>query len=174
MLYAILIWLLPVVILLHELEEWNILHWIQRNFVNLPRKTHVSIRTFLVFFSLLSFVWTFLATRLASAPATAILVGLLGLATLLNAFQHIYYQFHFREYAPGVITSLALTIPLVLALFYQVVALGILPWWAVAGVSLPVLVFGMIETVRAGNRLPVGLRATSRVGAWLASALRLE
>ncbi len=40
------IWLLPVALLLHEAEEWNILRWEQRNFVNLPAKTNVSVRTF--------------------------------------------------------------------------------------------------------------------------------
>ena len=65
-------------------------------------------------------------------------------------------------------------IPIVLAHFYQMVALGILTLWAVAGVSLPVLGIGMSETVRAGNRLPMSLRATSRFGSWLAAALRLE
>jgi len=43
------IWLLPIALALHEAEEWNILGWEQRNFVNLPAKTNASVRTFLVF-----------------------------------------------------------------------------------------------------------------------------
>ncbi|SRR6266567_7318237 len=82
------IWLLPVALLLHEAEEWNILRWEQRNFVNLPAKTNAGVRTFLVFFTLFGFLWTALAA-----------------GAFLNALQHLFYTLYFRQYTPGVITS---------------------------------------------------------------------
>jgi len=50
------VWLLPIAFALHEAEEWWILGWYERNFVDLTAKTNTSIHTFLVFASMVGFV----------------------------------------------------------------------------------------------------------------------
>ena len=113
-------WLLPVAIALHEAEEWNILDWEQRNFVNLSDKTHTSVRTFLVFFTLLGFLCTALVTLPNNPKIAAFLFLPFAAGACLNALQHLFYTFYFRQYAPGVITSVVLYIPIVV---YLVVSL---------------------------------------------------
>ncbi len=110
--FLTLVWLMPLVLFVHEMEEWKILSWYERIFINLPLKTNASIRSFLVFVSLFGFVWTYLATRFESHAVGAIMIGLLAAVILLNAIQHIYWSFLFRQYAPGVITSIVLLVPL--------------------------------------------------------------
>src|SRR3990172_5013979 len=98
--FLIAMWLLPVAVALHEAEEWNILGWYQRNFVNLPAKTHGSIRTFLVFLVLLGFLWTALAAWLNNPTLAAFVFLPFAAGAFLNALQHLFYTLYFRQYAP--------------------------------------------------------------------------
>lgn len=59
--YSTSVWFLPVAYALHELEEWNILGWHQRNYIDLPPPTDRTIRTFLMFATVVGFVWTAVA-----------------------------------------------------------------------------------------------------------------
>ena len=105
------LWIFPVVVTFHELEEWNIIRWYQQNFVNLPQLTNKGIRAWIVFSSILGFLWTGIAV-LTNDPNIAALVLVVAFALMLqNGFQHIYYFFYFRRYAPGMITSILLLFP---------------------------------------------------------------
>ena len=103
------IWLLPFALALHEAEEWNILRWERRNFVNLPAKTHASVRTFLVFFTLFGFLWTALAALPSNPKIAAFLFLPFAAGAFLNALQHLFYMMYFRQYAQGVITPCAVS-----------------------------------------------------------------
>lgn len=109
--YLTAIWLLPVAMALHEVEEWNILGWEQRNFANLPAKTNTSVRTFLVFLTLFGFLWTALAAWLNNPKIAAYMILALAAGAFLNTLQHLFYTMYFRQYAPGVITSVVLYLP---------------------------------------------------------------
>ena len=54
------IWILPIGWALHEMEEWNIISWYQRHFVNPPEMTPLSVLTLLAYSALAGFVWTFI------------------------------------------------------------------------------------------------------------------
>ena len=172
--FSAFIWLLPIFLFLHEMEEWNILLWYERNYINLPRKTNASIRTFLIFISIFGFGWIFLATRFESQSTRAVLIGLFAAIILLNAIQHIFWAFLFRQYAPGVISSVVLLIPIIFAIFLQVVAEDILPWWVLVLINIPILTIGLSQTFRAKNELTAMFEVISRFGVWLAKILRLE
>ncbi len=82
--FTTLIWLIPVAIALHEFEKWNIIHWYHRNFVDLPNKASTTTRTFLVFMTVLGFVWTVLAL-IPNDPKTAYIISPLAAVLTLNA-----------------------------------------------------------------------------------------
>jgi hypothetical protein len=172
--FSILIWLLPAFLFTHEMEEWNILSWYERNYINLPRKTNTSIRTFLIFISLFGFAWIFLATRFTSQRTSAMLISLFAAVILMNAIQHIYWTFLYRQYAPGVITSVVLLIPVILAIYFRFVAEEILSWGILILVNLPILAIGLSQTFRAKNELTAMFNIITRFGVWLATLLRLE
>lgn len=171
--FSALIWLFPLALALHEAEEWYIIGWYERNFVDLPPKTDASTRTFLVFMSLLGFVWTGLALLFPDPRAGAFLLSLLAMVVLLNALQHLYWLWAFRAYAPGVITSLLFLIPLMVHFGRVALEQALLPMWYVL-VLLGLVLLGLVQTVRAGNRMTASFRAMSRFGRYLAGVLGLE
>lgn len=167
------IWLLPVAVALHEAEEWNILGWYQRNFVNLPAKTHASIRTFLVFLTLLGFLWTALAT-LPNNPRLAAFVFLpFAAGAFLNALQHLFYTLSFRQYAPGVITSVVLYLPIVGYLTARAMEENLVPV-AYVVVLVILVILGLIQTIQAGNTFTPAFRAISQFGMAVSKWLHLR
>ena len=157
------IWLMPFALALHEAEEWNILRWEQRNFVNLPPKTNGGVRAFLVFFTLFGFLWTALAA-LPNNPKIAAFVFLpFAAGAFLNALQHLFYTIYFRQYAPGVITSVGLYLPISSYLTVRAIQENLVP--VVYVVVLGILaILGLIQTMKAGNTFIPAFRAFSHFG----------
>jgi hypothetical protein len=107
-----LLWIFVITFALHELEEWNILRWYQRNYVDLPPSSHKAVRTWIVFVILVGIIWCAVAT-IPGDPVFAAYVFLPAIAVAMqNALQHIFWLFHFKQYAPGIITSVFCLIPL--------------------------------------------------------------
>ena len=67
-----LLWLLPLAFALHELEEWNILDWYRQYWTNVDAElmTQRTVRTHLVWSSVLGFLWTVIATRFKRSTVT--------------------------------------------------------------------------------------------------------
>jgi hypothetical protein len=165
-----LIWALPLVFVFHEMEEWGILSWYRRNFIDLPNKSDQSIRAFLVFASLFAFVWTGGVALFASPTLAAWLMLPLAALIFYNASQHVFWQFYFKQYAPGVFTSAWLLAPVTLYLCVRAVELSLVPiWYPVTLLALAVL--GLYQTVMAGNRLTVTFYLIHRFGLQLGHLL---
>lgn len=158
------LWLFLIAFVLHEAEEWNIAEFEHRNFVGLPpAATHKSARTWVVFICVVGFVWCAAAT-LSGSPTVAAFVFLPAIALALqNALQHVYWSFYFRQYAPGVITSVLLLIPIGCYLLAKAVQQGHAPVWYVA-VWAVLIGLGLIQTVRAGNKMTPFIRAVHNIG----------
>lgn len=167
------IWLMPFALALHEAEEWNILRWEQRNFVNLPAKTHTGVRAFLVFFTLFGFLWTALAA-LPNNPKIAAFVFLpFAAGAFLNALQHLFYTVYFNQYAPGVITSVVLYLPITGYLAARAIQENLVPVvYVVALVILAIL--GPLQTIKAGNTFIPTFRAFSHIGMVVSKWLRVS
>jgi hypothetical protein len=165
--FLTVLWLFPIAVAVHEAEEWNIVRWYEQNFANLPPLTDKGARAWLVFSSLLGFVWTGIAV-LPAHPAVAAFVLLLAFALMLqNGLQHIYYLFYFRHYAPGVVTTMILLIPTISYLTARAVQEGHVPfWYAILFVVLAIP--NLVQTVQARNTMPPSLHAVHRFGAALA------
>ena len=167
------IWLMPFALAFHEAEEWNILRWEQRNFVNLPAKTHAGVRVFLVFFTLFGFLWTALAA-LPNNPKIAAFVFLpFAAGAFLNALQHLFYTIYFRQYAPGVITSVVLYLPIGGYLTARAIQENLVP--VVYVVVLGILaILGLIQTMKAGNTFIPAFQAFSYFGMVLSKWLHIS
>jgi hypothetical protein len=164
------LWLFPVAYALHEAEEWNIMTWYHRNYADLPPATDRSARTWIVFASLASFVWFALAS-LPGSPSVAALTCLPAIALAIqNALQHVYWLFLFRQYAPGVITSVLLVIPIGGYLVARAVRQGHAPLWY-AAIWAALIVPGLIQTVKAGNEMTPPVLAIHKLGIRLAEVL---
>jgi hypothetical protein len=67
------LWVFIVAFALHEAEEWNIMRWYQRNYVDLPPTTDRAARTWIVFISMVGLVWC-TAAALPGNPTIAVLI----------------------------------------------------------------------------------------------------
>lgn len=152
-----LIWAIPFFQLAHEAEEWNILQWYRDNYVDLPASTNLSVRLWIIIFSLFTYVWTTVCFFIPNATAAAVMVSLLIAVTAQNGLQHLYWTFLFRRYAPGVITSVVMVLPLDGYIIYRMLAEGLLPAWLLA-IVIALMVPGLVETVRAGNTMTRAVR----------------
>jgi len=166
------IWLFPVALALHEAEEWNILGWQQRNFVNLPAKTHASVRTVLVFVILLGFLCTALAAWPNNLTIAAFVLFPFAAIGFLNALQHLFYTMYFRQYAPGVITSVVLLLPISGYLTARAIQENLVPLVYVVVLML-LVILGLIQTMNAGNTLIPAFRAISHFGMALSKWLHI-
>jgi hypothetical protein len=121
------LWIFVVIFALHELEEWNILRWYQRNYVDLPPSTDKTTRVWIVFIILVALVWCAAGT-LPGDPALAAYVLLPAVAIAMqNAIQHVYWQLYFKQYAPGIITAIFGLIPVGVCLFVGAVWQRLVP-----------------------------------------------
>lgn len=167
------IWLLPFAVALHEAEEWNILPWYQRNFVNLPAKTNTSIRTFLVAFTLFGFLFTAFATLPRDPKIAAFVILPFVAGACLNALQHLFYTVYFKQYAPGVVTSVFLYLPLSGYLTFRALEENLVPVGYVLLLAILVAI-ALIQTIQAGNTFTPMFHAISRLGMALSKWLHIS
>ncbi len=106
-----LVYALPLISLLHELEEWNILAWHRFVNVGVPDVTDLHVRTALTFVILLNLVWV--GISLLSRSRKVMYVALIPLLAINigNGFQHLIWLLEFGIYAPGVIFGFCLSVP---------------------------------------------------------------
>lgn len=168
--FLVWLWIFVIAYALHELEEWNILRWYQRNYVDLPPSTDKSVRVWIVFFILIVFVWDIVAT-LPGNPVFAAYVFLPAIALAMqNALQHVYWLFYFKQYAPGIVTSIVCLIPFGIYLAIRAVWQNFVPAWYVAILGF-LLIPGLVQTVQAKNRMTKQIRAIHHLGIKLAGRL---
>jgi hypothetical protein len=161
--FLVVLWLFPIAFALHEAEEWNIVAWERRSFEGMEHATVRGARTWLVFISLIYFLWCAAAT-LPSNPVLAAFVFLPAVAIAVqNALQHAYWAFHFRQYAPGVATSVLLVIPTGGYIVTRAVQGGYAPVWYVSVLAVLILP-GLVQTVRASNEMTSPMRAIHTLG----------
>ena len=164
------LWLFVIVFALHEVEEWNILRWYQRNYVDLPPSTDKAVRVWIIFVILIGFVWCAVAT-LPGSQVLAAYVFLPAIAVAIqNALQHVYWLFYFKQYAPGIITSVFGLIPFGIYLVIRAIWQNFVPLWYV-GILILLLIPSLAQTVQAKNKMTKQIRAIHHFGIKLAGLL---
>jgi hypothetical protein len=165
------LWLFLLAFVLHELEEWHITEFERRNFVEVPpTATGRSARMWIAFICAVGFIWCAAAT-LPGIPSLAAWVFLPAIvATLTNALQHVYWTWHFKQYAPGIVTAVMLLIPIGGIMAAWAVHHRYVPAWYLAILAgLGVWVF--IHTARDGNRMSPIIRGVYNFGFRLSERL---
>jgi len=167
-----MLWIFYFVFVLHELEEWNIDRFEHQHFEGLsPAATDRSARMWIGFVVLVGLIWCAAAT-LPGNPTIAAWIFLPAIAILLmNAFQHMFWSYYFRGYAPGVITAVLMLIPFGCYLVARAVAQGYVPTWY-AAVWAAFVVIGFAQTVRAGDKMTPIIRSINDIGIWISDRIR--
>jgi hypothetical protein len=165
-------WLLPVAFAIHELEEWNIVAWYQRYWTNVD-PTILNQRnswTWLAFASLFGFFWTFLASRSRNPTITFHILLVFFIAVFTHSLAHVYWLFSLGVYAPGVVSSISLIIPLTTYVTYRAIRERLVSSVYVA-VVFAFTLFPTVWAIRLGNRLPDEGIPFLRFSSWLADLL---
>lgn len=167
------IWLLAGALALHEAEEWNIYGWYQRNYVGMPaNRSRMSIRFFLVFLSVVGFVWAGIAGIWGNASVASWIIMPLVALIIQNLVQHVFWQIRFHEYAPGLATAVLLLAPLSAGIVLTSLKDELIPPWYLTVLCLAIIP-GLVDTVRAGNRLNQGILAIHRFSVGALTLMRL-
>lgn len=144
-------WIVPIIFFIHEMEEWNILDWYHSTYVTPPPSTKLSCRLWLWTISIWGFLMTTIAYVIPNKSISAMVLLILIVFTTLNGLQHIYWLFAFHKYAPGVIGS---SIGIVAG---GIITAGILVQNLVSPIYVIILylitVPYVIQTIRAKNTL---------------------
>jgi hypothetical protein len=165
------VWILPIAWAFHEMEEWNIISWYQKHFVNPPEMTPLSVLTLLACSSLVGFLWTFIASLFRNLKIKAgVLLLFFILVAFMNAVQHISWAVMFRAYSPGVLSSVFLIIPSVIYVTWRVLKERLLSKWYIIILYL-LIVPRIIETIKYGNEVMPMFERLYRFANWLARLL---
>ena len=166
-----LLWLIGLAFVLHEAEEWNLVPWFQANFEPAPQFNDREARTLLVLFAFLGISFTALSIRLLTLrTALFALLPLFVSVILGNALTHVFWLFYFKTYAPGVLTSALLLVPLTLCLIRSVLQERLVPP-AYVWVLLALALLQPAGAAAAGSTLSGPQLAFQRLGARLAGWL---
>lgn len=156
---------------LHEAEEWNIVAWQRATFTPAPEFDELGARVLLVVFALLGVGFTALALRLLSLRGALFALLPLFVAIVLgNALTHIAWQLAFGGYAPGVVTSAILLVPLTGYLVFRVLRERLVPRAFVIAL-LGVALLQPIAVLSSGRTLSPAQLALQRLGAGVAEPL---
>lgn len=149
-----MVWLIPVFLSVHELEEWNILSWYRKHFTDLPASTETSIRIHIFTLCAAAVLLTLLAVVSPPGVAGPIVVFMSGFAAT-NTAQHLVWTIQHRAYAPGLATGILCTASCV---FVNVlwVRHGLIfpPLYLLAAAGIP----SVIQTIRLKHRMPQEVR----------------
>ncbi|MGH3439367.1 MAG: HXXEE domain-containing protein [Sciscionella sp.] len=162
-----LVWLLPIAFAVHEAEESSILRWYEAEFTNPPHSTRLALYVGLFTIALLGFLWTAVACRLPDEHATATMVlPFFVVLVFSNNLQHVYWTVAFGAYAPGVVTSALLGIPLTILVSWQAIRRGL------ASRSYVIILFVLCipllaSTVAAGRTVFPLIQLIHNFFAWL-------
>ena len=99
-----LYFIVPIVLFIHEMEEWNIFYFHKNSYSNnLNDETVLGTRLWLFFLSLIGFVWTSVCFIIPNAVVSISIMMVLVDFTLLNSIQHIGLTIKIKKYNPGFI-----------------------------------------------------------------------
>jgi hypothetical protein len=121
----------------------------------------------IVFIVLVAAVWYLIAT-FPSDPSFAAYVLFPAIAlSLQNALQHLWWQFSFKGYTPGIVTALLLLIPTGCGVTVWIIRENYAATWYIV-LCLIVTLPGLIQTVRTGNQMTSFIRGINLFGIKLA------
>ncbi len=148
-----LLWMFPFVFMLHELEEWNILPWHRQFQTNIPVEiTSLDLRTFFVSIMLLVFALTWLCLIPKNKKINSYLMLPLLTFNFYNGIVHLFWSFYFKTYAPGVIFSFFVGVPLTILIVYKMIKENLVKKWYILLFSA-LSIFLIIQAVSLGDKL---------------------
>lgn len=169
-----LIWLFPIILFLHEMEEWNILKWYHKHQIELPiGMTNLDARTWLLFLSLVGFIWVICGLISKNNKITAYIILPAIFLCLSNSIQHLVLVISYKEYTPGFIFGFIISILIYIYIITRTVTDKLIPlWYPVVFIIILLIPFGSdaLNTLK-GNTTSKSLNLIHVFAKWLSQKL---
>jgi uncharacterized membrane protein HdeD (DUF308 family) len=148
--------LIPIVLFLHEMEEWNIVKFHHENYEQQFNETNLSERLWLFMLSFIGLFFALVSLNIPD-PLIANTVFLILVAFLLiNGIQHILLSVILKKYNPGFLFGGLIGTFLGILYVITLIANDIVPLWLIAIIMLAEFIPATIDSVRSRkeDRLP--------------------
>ncbi len=161
-----LIWLIPIIYFLHEIEEWNIYLWWAIQFPDAPPLPVSGGRIWLIGSSIFIFILIAIFQRFKNIKITTICSLSLAVLPFANGLQHIFWTFSFSSWAPGVLFGGFIGVPFGIYMAWRAVSENLVN---VRFILLLILfsVFILVETILAGHQVPASMNLITSFVTWL-------
>jgi len=170
-----LVWVVPIVLCLHELEEWNMLDWYRQHQFDIGSLTNLDARTWLLFISLVGFVWTACSLIPRNKKITAYIIMPLIVFMLGNGVQHLVWVISYWSYQPGFIFGAIVTLPVYSYVIFRAVRDKLTPIWYPLVLLAVVFIPGLIDFAKSlitkEKAPPASIHALHEFSQWLARKL---
>lgn len=155
-----LFFVIPFVLFIHEMEEWNIFHYHQKNYpTGVVKESILGTRLWLFFLSFIGFAWTLVCYLIPNLTVSTIIMMFLVDFTILNSLQHIVLTLKTKKYNPGFLFGGLVAMFVAVVFIVNVLHHNIIPTWGVIlllFLIFPVLIESVISSKK--NRLPLMLK----------------
>lgn len=169
-----LIFLVPIMLFLHEMEEWNILNWYHRHGIELPQgMTNLDARTWLLFISLIGFLWAMVSLIPKNRKISGYIIVTAIFICLINSIQHLVLIFSYHEYTPGFMFGFIISVPIYIYIIIRAINDKIISLWYPVVISVIVLIpisLDAIHTLR-GTTTSTSLNGIHYFAIWLSHKL---
>ncbi|OQY01010.1 MAG: hypothetical protein B6I20_08065 [Bacteroidetes bacterium 4572_117] len=152
-----LIWLIPIVYLLHELEEWYIFEWWSNVFPDSAPLPEFAGRVWLLASSAFGFILIGLFSYFMNPKTVAISSLILASLPFANGLQHLYWLFYFSTYTPGVIFASFIGIPVTIYIAWRAISENLIKKrFILLLLIFPIYIFH--EVIMAGDQVPNSMK----------------
>lgn len=159
-----LFFVIPLVLFIHEMEEWNIYHYHQKNYpTGVIKESILGTRLWLFFLSFVGFAWTTVSYLIPNLTVSAIVMMFLIDFTILNALQHLILTVKTKKYNPGVLFGGVIALFVAIVAIVNILHYSIIPVWGMVlllCLILPILIESALSA-KKGN-LPLMLKGILR------------
>ncbi len=160
-----LFFVIPFILFIHEMEEWNIYHYHQKNYPKgVIKESILGTRLWLFLLSFIGFAWTSVCYIIPGLTISSILMMLLIDFTILNSLQHIVLTVKTKKYNPGFLFGGIVALFIDILAIINILHYNIIPVWGIIvllSLIFPVLVESVISTKK--NKLPLMLKGILNV-----------
>jgi hypothetical protein len=148
--------IIPFVLFIHEMEEWNIVKYHQENYENKIDENNLGTRLWLFLLSLTGLFFGLISLSLKNTLMASTFFLILSTFLTINGIQHIIMSLITKKYNPGLIFGGILGTTLSILFDIKIVGEEIIPLWLFLTVTLMEFIPAIFDTVqsRKTNRMP--------------------
>ena len=148
--------LIPIVLFLHEMEEWNIVKFHHENYSQQFNETNLSERLWLFMLSLIGLAFALVSLNIPNSLIANSIFLLLVTFLLINGIQHVLLSVILKKYNPGFLFGGIIGTSLGFLYVINLIVNNIVPVWIIIAILLAEFIPATIDSVksRKEDRLP--------------------